>query len=129
MRLEGKWALSHLRAFKGLLKCNQSFAVTTLIFFFLRSDRNLKAGFDGKQAQAETEGAMSKHIQFAIQFNCQSIVARNSIRKYLWYKQKCSLFTFIEVKRNMLLKQITFVANIVILSPVMAPKNYALLPV
>lgn len=83
MRLEGKWALSHLRAFKGLLKCNQSFAVATLIFFFLRSDRNLKAGFDGKQAQAETEGAMSKHIQFAIQFNCQSIVARNSIRKYL----------------------------------------------
>ena len=66
---------------------------------------------------------MSKHIQFAIQFNCQSIVSRNSIRKYLWYKQKCSLFTFIEVKRNMLLKQITFVANIVILSPVMAPKN------
>ena len=66
---------------------------------------------------------MSKHIQFAIQFNCQSIVSRNSIRKYLWYKQKCSLFTFIEAKRNMLLKQITFVANIVILSPVMAPKT------
>ena len=44
MRLEGKWALSHLKAFKELLKCNQSFAVITLIFFFLRSDRNLKAG-------------------------------------------------------------------------------------
>lgn len=98
-------------------------------FFFREAIENLRRGFDGKQAQAETEGAMSKHIQFAIQFNCQSIVPRNSIRKYLWYKEKCSLFTFIEVKRDMLLKQITFVTNIVILSPVVAPKNCALLPV